>query len=70
MKQFAGHLNFFLLKIARQNVPLGLTSNCQKLLSSVGHFEFPAGHLIEFNIRPLPDIWYILPDMSGIFGNH
>ncbi len=38
-------------------------SDCQKLLSSAGHFGFPAGQLIEFNRRPLPA-------MSSIFGNH
>ncbi len=34
-----------------------IVSDCQKLLSPAGHFELPAGHLIEFNRRPLPDIW-------------
>ena len=33
------------------------SSDCQKVFSSFGHFGFHAGHLIEFNRGPLPDIW-------------
>ncbi len=32
-------------------------SDYHKLLSFVGHFGFSVGHLIEFNRRPLSDIW-------------
>ncbi len=43
-------------EMLKYGIPFEDNSDCQKLLSPAGHFELPAGHLIEFNRRPLPDI--------------